>query len=101
MPDFPIVDAHLHIWDHSRLNYSAFHGHPIFEKSFHVEDYREACGDVDVEAMVFLECYADFTPEGGLSEAMVARITPALDQLEGWLGVQRVRSVSAPTLRVA
>ncbi len=65
MPDFPIIDTHLHIWDHDRLTYSAFHGHPIFEKSFHVEDYRKACGDVDVEAMVFLECYADFTPDGG------------------------------------
>lgn len=65
MPDFPIIDTHLHIWDHDRLTYSAFHGHPIFEKSFHVEDYREACGDVDVEAMVFLECYADFTAAGG------------------------------------
>ncbi|WP_306119440.1 MULTISPECIES: amidohydrolase family protein [unclassified Roseitalea] len=65
MPSFPIIDTHLHIWDHDRLTYSAFHGHPIFENSFHVEDYREACGDVDVEAMVFLECYADFTPEGG------------------------------------
>ena len=65
MPAFPIIDTHLHIWDHDRLKYSAFEGHPIFGKSFHVEDYREACGDVAVEAMVFLECYCDFTPEGG------------------------------------
>lgn len=60
MPEFPIIDTHLHIWDHSRLKYSAFEGHPIFGKSWHVEDYQKACGDVDVEAMVFLECYADF-----------------------------------------
>lgn len=65
MPAFPIIDTHLHIWDHDRLKYSAFEGHPIFEKSFHVEDYQRACGDVEIEAMVFLECYCDFTPEGG------------------------------------
>ena len=65
MPDFPIIDTHLHIWDHSRLKYSAFIGHPLFGRDYHVEDYARDCGGVDVEAMVFLECYADFTPTGG------------------------------------
>ena len=65
MPDFPIVDTHLHLWDHSRLKYSAFEGRPLFARNYHVEDYARDCGSVEVEAMVFLECYADFTPEGG------------------------------------
>ncbi|MEE2774702.1 MAG: amidohydrolase family protein [Pseudomonadota bacterium] len=65
MPKFPIIDTHLHIWDFNRLNYSAFKGHPLFGKSYHIEDYQRDCGDIDVEAMVFLECYADFTSEGG------------------------------------
>lgn len=60
MPDFPIIDTHLHVWDQSRLNYSAFDGHPLFGHPYHVEDYQKACGDLQVEAMVFLECYADF-----------------------------------------
>ncbi|HTJ57457.1 MAG TPA: amidohydrolase family protein [Devosiaceae bacterium] len=65
MPDFPIVDTHLHIWDHSRLKYSAFAASPLFSKNFHVEDYRRDLGPVEVEAMVFLECYADFWEGGG------------------------------------
>jgi L-fuconolactonase len=65
MPDFPIIDTHLHVWDHSRLNYSAFQGHPLFGRDYHVEDYARDSGTVEVEAMVFLECFADFTPEGG------------------------------------
>ena len=65
MPDFPIVDTHLHIWDHDRLTYSAFTGHPIFGRNYHVEDFRRDCGDLDVEAMVFVECYADFDAAGG------------------------------------
>lgn len=65
MPDFPIIDTHLHIWDFDRLSYSAFKGHPLFGKSYQIEDYQRDCGDLDVEAMVFLECYADFTAEGG------------------------------------
>jgi L-fuconolactonase len=65
MPDFPIVDTHLHIWDQTRLKYSAFDGHPIFGHPHHIEDYQKACGDLDIEAMVFLECYADFWDGGG------------------------------------
>ncbi len=65
MPDFPIIDTHLHIWDTDRLRYSAFEGHPLFGKSYQIEDYQRDCGDLDIEAMVFLECYADFTPGGG------------------------------------
>ena len=65
MPDFPIIDTHLHIWDMDRLSYSAFKGHPLFGKSYQIEDYQRDCGDVEVEAMVFVECYADFTETGG------------------------------------
>jgi len=65
MPDFPIIDTHLHIWDFNRLNYSAFQGHPLFGKSYQIEDYKRDCGGVEVEAMVFLECYADFSPSAG------------------------------------
>ena len=65
MPDFPIVDTHLHLWDPARLNYSGFKDHPLFSKPYHVEDYARDLGDVEVEAMVFLECYADFDADGG------------------------------------
>jgi L-fuconolactonase len=65
MPNVPIIDTHLHVFDHTRLKYTGFEGNPLFARNYHVEDYRRDCGDVEVEAMVFLECYADFTPERG------------------------------------
>lgn len=65
MPSFPIVDTHLHIWDQKQLRYSAFEGHPLFGHPYHIEDYRRDCGALDIEAMVFLECYADFWEGGG------------------------------------
>ena len=65
MPDFPIIDTHLHIWDMQRLNYSAFDGHPLFGKTYHIEDYQRHCEALDIEAMVFLECYADFDDNSG------------------------------------
>ena len=65
MPDFPIIDTHLHIWDMDRLKYSAFEGHPLFGRTYTIEDYQRDSGDLDIEAMVFVECYADFTATGG------------------------------------
>ena len=65
MPNFPIIDTHLHIWDQTKLKYSAFDGHPLFGHPYHVEDYQRDCGTVQVEAMVFMECYADFWETGG------------------------------------
>jgi len=65
VPDFPIIDAHLHIWDFDRLKYSAFEGHDLFSRSYQIEDYQRDCGTLEIEAMVFLECYTDFTPTGG------------------------------------
>jgi L-fuconolactonase len=65
MPKFPIIDTHLHVWDQTRLNYAGFAGNPLFDHPYHVEDYQRDCGALDIEAMVFLECYADFWPGGG------------------------------------
>ncbi|MEI6098138.1 MAG: amidohydrolase family protein [Alphaproteobacteria bacterium] len=65
MPNFPIIDTHLHVWDQTRLKYSAFDGHPLYGHPYHVEDYQRDCGALEIEAMVFLECYADFWPGGG------------------------------------
>jgi L-fuconolactonase len=65
MPDFPIIDTHLHLWDPQRLRYSWLDGNTLLNKPYLVEDYRRDCGKVEVEAMVFLECYADFDASSG------------------------------------
>ena len=65
MPAFPVIDTHLHVWDPRRLSYSWQKGNALFDRPYLVEDYRRDCGDVEVEAMVFVECYADFGPDGG------------------------------------
>jgi L-fuconolactonase len=65
MPNFPIIDTHLHIWDQTQLRYSAFAANPLFNHPYHIEDYQRDCGELDIEAMIFLECYADFWDGGG------------------------------------
>ncbi|MEO0636946.1 MAG: amidohydrolase family protein [Pseudomonadota bacterium] len=65
MPDFPIIDTHLHIWDMDRLSYSAFKGHPLFGRTYTIEGYQKATAELDIEAMVFVECFADFDAKDG------------------------------------
>ena len=65
MPNFPIIDTHLHVFEHGRLKYTGFEGNPLFARDYHVEDYQKDCESLDIEAMVFLECYADFWEGGG------------------------------------
>jgi len=59
MLDFPIIDTHLHLWDISRLRYPWLNDIPRLNRSFFLDDYREACGGMDVEKMVFVQCECD------------------------------------------
>jgi L-fuconolactonase len=59
MPAFPIIDTHLHLWDPGRLRYSWQKGNALLNRPYHVEDYQRDTVGVAIEAMVFLECYAD------------------------------------------
>lgn len=59
MIDFPIVDAHLHIWDQERLSYPWLNSIPMLNRSFSLEEYNQACGPLNVEKIVFMECGCD------------------------------------------
>ena len=58
--DYPIVDAHLHIWDTRRLHYPWLDDVPLLNKPYLIQDYRQACGPILVEKMVFLQAEVDF-----------------------------------------
>ncbi len=80
MPNFPIVDSHLHLWDLGRLRYSWLAGVPVLNKSHLIDDYRRACGPVQVAKMVFVQCECE--PGLSLEEAdwvtEVARVDPRI-----------------------
>src|SRR5882762_9692869 len=65
MPSFPIIDTHLHLWDPRRLSYSWQKGHALLDRQYRIEDYQHDSGGISIEALVFLECYADFDPNSG------------------------------------
>ena len=59
MPDFPLVDTHLHVWDPGLLRYPWLDDIPLLNKPYLLEDYDRACGAVAVERMVFLQAEVD------------------------------------------
>lgn len=97
MPDFPIVDAHLHIWDPRRLRYPWIEGDPILDRPYLPGDYRENFAGVDVEAMVFVQC--DCTFAESMSEvawvAGEAEAEPRIGAIVAWAGLEKGAAVEA------
>ncbi len=46
MPNFPIVDTHLHIWNPRYLRYPWLDDIPLLNKPYLLEDYKKATGPV-------------------------------------------------------
>ena len=61
MPNFPIVDTHLHVWDPGNLRYPWLDDIPFLNKPYLLDGYRRACGPVAVERMVFVQAECDFS----------------------------------------
>jgi L-fuconolactonase len=59
MPDFPIIDTHLHVWDPTRVSYPWLRGRSALDRRYVIEDYLRDTQDTAIEALVFLECEAD------------------------------------------
>lgn len=59
MIDFPIVDAHVHLFDVNRLNYPWLASVPAINKTFLPADYDRLRGGVEVEKIVFAEVAVD------------------------------------------
>ena len=67
MPNFPIVDSHVHLYDVSRLSYGWLAGVPKINRTSLVEDFDRARQAVDVDTIVFAEVAVD--PGQHLKEA--------------------------------
>jgi L-fuconolactonase len=55
MPDFPIIDTHVHLYDPRSVRFDWMAGVPQLNRPHLPADYYQMCGDVQVEAMVFAE----------------------------------------------
>ncbi len=59
MPDFPIIDSHVHLYDVERLNYGWLQGVPKINKTHKLADFDAARGPVQVDGIVFAEVAVD------------------------------------------
>jgi len=66
MPDFPIVDAHLHLWDPQHFEIPWLEGNVTLNQRYTPTEYAEHTQGIAVEAMVYLE--VDVNPHYALLE---------------------------------
>lgn len=67
MPDFAIVDSHVHLLDPKRFGYDWTKGAPVLNRQVLPGDLTEAAGPVEIEQFVFVE--ADVNTPQHLQEA--------------------------------
>src|SRR4051794_36054083 len=67
MPDFPLIDSHLHLWDPQHFRMSWLDGNAVLDKPYGLTEYREHTQGVAIEGMVYLQ--VEVEPAYGLLEA--------------------------------
>lgn len=55
MPEFSIIDAHVHLYDIERMSYPWLAGVPKINRSYRLADFDAAVGPVAIESLVFAE----------------------------------------------
>jgi L-fuconolactonase len=59
MPDFPIVDAHVHLYHPAAIRYGWMQGKPVLDAPHGLAELDRARGPVDVRSLVWIEVGAD------------------------------------------
>src|SRR3954469_23985129 len=59
MPDFPIIDSHVHLADPGRFGYAWTKNAPSLNRRVVVDDLARAAGPVKIEKLVFVEVDVD------------------------------------------
>jgi L-fuconolactonase len=103
MPAFPIVDTHLHVWDLGRLRYPWLAGVPKLNRNHLLDDYRRACGPVQVAKMVFLQCECDFSQFQAEADWVteLAAVDPRIRGIVPWAPLEKGDAAEADLARLA
>lgn len=103
MLNFPIVDTHLHLWDPAKLRYPWLDAIPLLNKPYLLEDYRRACGNVQVDKMVFLQCeceFSQFMDEADWVTSLAAQ-DPRIEGIVPWAPLEKGDFARADLERLA
>ncbi|MEJ6781071.1 amidohydrolase family protein [Aminobacter sp. Piv2-1] len=103
MPDIPIVDTHLHLWNPALIPYPWLEENELLNKPYLLEDYARAFTSTSIEAMVFVQCEARF--DRYLDEAAwaadQARIDPRIKAMVAWAPLDKGTAVREDLERLA
>ena len=67
MLDFPIADAHVHLWDPEQYRLPWLSGFENLNRRYDLEEYAAHTAGIEVAAMVYVQADAD--PEDAFAEA--------------------------------
>jgi L-fuconolactonase len=68
MPNHPIVDTHVHLWNPEKLKLHWLDGNDVLNRRFDIDTYREHTRGLNIEAIVYAE--VDVAPHYTLIEAI-------------------------------
>jgi L-fuconolactonase len=97
MPEFPVVDSHVHLYDVDRLSYGWLSLFPPINRTYGLADFDAARGPIAVETIVFAEAAVD--PGLHLDEAAfvqeLANADPRLGAMIAHAPVERGAAVDS------
>lgn len=82
MPDFPIVDSHVHLCSPQRFGYAWMKHAPVLNREVLPGDFTEAIGPVEVEQFVFVEVDVNYPQHLG-EAAWVAELAETDRRITG------------------
>jgi L-fuconolactonase len=103
MPNFPIIDSHVHLYDIERLRYGWLDGVPLLNATHRLAEFDAARGTVQVDGIVFAEVAVDaglHVEEAAFVQAM-ADADPRLRGMVAHAPVDRGAAVAEDIARLA
>lgn len=91
MLGFPIIDAHLHLWDPSLLRYPWLDEIKLLNRAYLSGDYLKESRDINIEKLVFVQC--ECIPSQYLKEVewvtSLKNIEPRICGIISWAPVEK------------
>jgi len=103
MPDFPIIDAHVHLTDVKNLGYAWTKSAPVLNRSVLPADLFKAAAPVAIEKFVFVEVDVDMPQHVAEAEWIngIAKSEPKLAGMVAALPLEQGNAVHADLEKIA